>query len=812
MRKDDCVFDQWVVASAAQRSAYEEAKNKDYTRNFLGNQDALQADFRRQNYFILENVVFQSKREREFTPQELTDLQLKLERILPSEKLSRLIQSIGGQAFQAPLNVLEYLHFQHEQEALSLVAKYDLGFYFYCDDDLHYINVNFSYAIKNPTSDKNYILDGEVRDLVAISDEECQALSTALNAISNDLQRYFGAPIHQMEKECKAETSSEKAARCIVRAFRVADNIHLKSIITSVEREIRPLIREYLLERHSLISANAESKSEYLAITTLLNRTWRPILGGGDHMSLIPHWNHLQVSCPVDASAFAVQKDQWQESHSPGDVLIIRLPENHQWLAYKMDDYKNLELKRLKKDSAITQSLGDVNSKNVRQFDSSIVRDLLPLETRAVRQVELILGRNSEAIEDHFLVEESPMQALINLKKSLDINERERIIHHLFNKASSSIRDQVPERSVRKYLKFLVDHFLNPYVSRDLNEGEFIQWVDSSLSNFFESLKISISNANTRVQQYYQSQSLPKIMAERTRQIGRRRRWVQEILKLDLNNFEIMRFSRELVYQAAQIFNKSSGFYENMAQAFYALYSGSLHGVFESELDRDNFIYRMVYMKSHDAANASFLDILLCEAIHCKIMDEHNWTPSMAEIFRTKSSAYLASAHVIMQEATHKMETQIKVQTEEKERAIRACDQIKQNAIIFLESPQDSKNFAAGMLMVHFAEDLSAVVHTHYKNHHLIKPHEGRLSQHHEDLLAKANEAIDARLAKEETLKKYEGLGEKIKNYVLNILILVFTLGVLPLARKFVLKKPAFFSTVKNEIAQEARLILSRAN
>src|SRR3990167_1991991 len=153
-------FNHSVKASEAQMAAYEEAKNKDYTRNFGSNVvDAILSDFKRQNYFLLRDESFQTKQEGNFTTHQVSQLQLKIEQISKSKQLRNLISAIGGQALQAPLSVLEFLNFKHENESISLVAKFDLSLYFQCGDELRHINLNFSYAIKNPETNKNYILD-----------------------------------------------------------------------------------------------------------------------------------------------------------------------------------------------------------------------------------------------------------------------------------------------------------------------------------------------------------------------------------------------------------------------------------------------------------------------------------------------------------------------------------------------------------------------------------------------------------------------------------------------------------------------------
>ncbi len=819
MRRKEKEFKNIVKASVSQLAEYEEEKNKDYSRHFGDNVDAILSDFRRQNYFLLRDESFQSKRDHEFSPLEVFNIQSKIKNFSKSEQLSKLIQFIGGQAFQAPLSVLEFLSFRHENETISTVAKFDLSLYFLCGEELRYINLNFSYAVKSGFQDKNYIVDERTQELIEISDRECQILSAALNALSNDVQRYMGFAINKIDKNSIPKSSAERAAKNISLAFKSSENVDLTSLLTLVEAEIHELLREYLLLRRSKIIWNSTCKEEFQALENLKDINFCPVLGGGDYMAFLKHWRHLQVSCPEDENTFEKLRAEWHKTHSLGDLLIILSPENQQWLGFKIAEGQKLESWTKIEDPMVKSALSEITPANVKEYNFSILRDFLDYNTRAVRQLDLVLCKNAKAIENLLLPEEPAIRALLKLKKPLNSKTREALIRKIFNGALKSelrlsgfIRDQVPAKQLNLAIKMLIQHLQSPNLMAELTDGEFLQWVNFSVDHFFENLKRLSGIVDVRVREYYKAQFLPKIEQEKNRIMAKRRKRMMRMLGMELNMMEITRFSRDLVREACKIFMGNRGQYENMSEAFYALYSDSLRASLQNAADVDELIYRLVYMKPRDSVNASFFEILLCEAIHLKISNKHHWTPDVANVFRAKSPEYLHQAQQILEEVSKQIEFQVMEQGEEREKAASSCDEMRQKACELLKCKPSSENYVMGAVMNHVAEDLSNVVGAHYKNHYVRVDEGNEIPKDRSEFLKKINNAIDARLARETALNKYEHLAERIKTHALNFFLTVFSLGIVPLTRKFVLKKPAFFSTMKSEVAEELRNTIFNAS
>lgn len=766
MRKEEKTFYSWVKASPLQLTDYEEAKNKDYTRDFKGNLEALHADFRRQNYFLPKTETFQTKRDRAFTEEEIADLKLKIRLFSKSEQLGELIQAIGGQALQAPLNVLEFLNFHHEGEKISAIAKFDLSLYFHCEEDLHYINLNFCYAMKNTGTDKNYFFDAKLGQLIEISDKECQLISTVLNALSNDVQRHLGKPIKGEAVNLEALPGAEKLAAQITQSFKFPERLNWMDFMSFLEKEIALLIRESLGMRRAETIWKPEFLEESEIFAKMEKKCFSAILGGADHMIFNKQWKPLEVQLKEDQSL------KLRESIFPHSEL------SHNW-------------------------------------ERSILRDLLATNTRAIQQRDLILFHNSKEINNHLDSEPHPSQAIFELKKTMDFHARDRAIRKIFQEAWSEelqssrfIRDQVPAKTVKKGLKYLSEHLQNPLNRRDLSDGEFLQWSDFACHCFFENLRRADTIQDLRVRNFYKAQFWPRIDQERDRLIAKRRKFAQRILKMDLNTEEIMKFSRDLVRQSSQIFSRHSSFYDNIRQAFCALFSQSLRSSVDSGTNIDEIIYRLFYIKAHDSINAAFIEILLFEAIHCKIREENKWALETANLFRAKSPEYQTRVLRILEKMQRKMEIQIHEQEEERKKALTACEEIRLKSAEFLRS-EDSEDNISGLVMKKLAEDLSQLARVHYKNHYYRDL--AAIPKDRVNLIAKVNGAIDSRISSEEALRSYEGLGAKIKNYVLNFLVVVFTLGVFPLTRKFILNKPAFFGSVKNEIVDETRVILSKA-
>lgn len=815
MRQKESGFSEWVRASLRQRALYEEAKNKDYTRHFRGAQDALWSDFKRQNYFLLRDERFQTKQNANFSREQIEELQAKLESISKSRPLANLIAAIGGQALQAPLSVLEFQCFKRENKNIALVGKFDLSLYFHFDNELRYINLNFSYGIKNPETNKNYILDQENR-LIEVSDCECQCLSSALNALSNDVQTYLGFAINAIENLLPAASSAENVARHITRAFQFPEKIDLRTLLTQVELEIRPLVQEYLLKRRGKIIEMTGLDEEIASLDRLEKIRCKPIQGGGDYMAFFRDWSHLQVSF-AEKDSESVKKE-WLESHQINDILILRSSDQRKWQSYRIGKNKNLEIWEDLSDSLLESALLGLGPQEVGEYDYSVLRDLLGLNTRAVRQIDLVLANNPEALENHYLREENPIASILNERKPIQSKERESWIRRIFNallieelEFSPWVRDFVSMKKLRSALKFLLPLFQNESLLKGLSDGEFLQWVRSSLLIFFESLKRLSLTQDIRVQEFYRAQFFPKIEQARYRILAKRRKWLFKILKMDLNSEEIARFSRGLVREASKIFSFYRDGYSNLAEAFYAVYSNGWSEIMDNASDLDELIYRLAYMKMHDSINPYFIEILMYEAIHIKISREHNWVPRVADIFRKKSEIYFQESQKIIEEMHQKIRVEINEQNEEREKALGACDHIRQKALEFLKFKVSSEHYVAGLVMRKLADDLREVILEHYKSHVTHVNEDGPLSRSQATFISKLNRAIDFRIANEEVLRHFDGLGQKIKTHVLNFFLVVFTLGIFPLTRKFILKKPAFFSSVKDEIAEEARVILSHA-
>lgn len=805
-------FQQWLRASEKQMALYEESKNKDYTRTFSNNADAIRTDFKRQNYFLLRDESFQTKQGADFSHDQIEQLKLKIENISKSKPLSNLISAIGGQAFQAPLSVLEFLNFNFENESIALLAKFDLSLYYQCNEALRYINLNFCYGIKNPRSNKNYILDRESQ-LIEISDQECQCLSWALNALSNDVQVHLGRAINARAYHAKPSSSAEKVAWNITRMFHFADKIDLQILISRIEFEIRPLILEYLLSRRESIIWTPGSNEEVASLDKLRRMRFKAIQGGGDHMEFFRDWSHLQVRYP--RNNFDEIKNQWFRTHQVNDILIICSPGTQKWQAYKINENKNMELWKGVSAPLLDFVLSEVTPQNVEEFDYTILRDLLGINTRAVRQIDLVLASNSEAIKNEFGSENDPLSKILRLKKSLSSEDRESSIKRIFASLLREeleypgfIRDHVSMKKLKEALKFLATLLQNESLLNGLTNGEFLQWVRASILIFFESLKQLGGEKDFRVHRFYKMQFLPKIEQARHRLFSKRRKWLAKILKMELNPQEISRFSRSLVREANKIFMNYKAGYANLSEAFYALYAEGLAAVIDNLSDVDELIYRLTYMKAHDSINADFIEILLYEAIHIKISQESNWSPRVADIFRLKDPRYFEQTRKILEEVEEKIKIRIQQQVEEREKALAACEEIRQKASEFSKFKVGSEHYVAGVVMHKIADDLTLVVLDHYKSHRAFSNDDEGAGRDQARLISKLNTAIDLRISQEDSLKNFEGLGQKIKTQVLNLFLVIFTLGIFPLARKFILKKPAFFSSVKNEIAEEARVIL----
>jgi hypothetical protein len=477
----------------------------------------------------------------------------------------------------------------------------------------------------------------------------------------------------------------------------------------------------------------------------------RAILGGCDYVRLIKHWQHLEKECP----------------------------------------------------------------ENLKQYDFGVFRDLIQYNTRALKQIELVLFHNSDQIRN--LASEEKSEHLNFPKIHLSFEDRARAIRRCFHEEwsyqlqhSEFIREQISARDMKRVLKYFLGYFQDAKNREGLSEGEFLLWLQWGIQAHFENLKCLGALENLRVRGFYSAQFLPKLEIQKRRIFQRRQKIISEILSLNLNVFEIKRCARRLLREVEKIFE--FGNFSNIQEAFCGFFVSCFQGlVIGTEIDV--LIYRLAYMKKRDLDNAEYWKILLFEFVHLKISEENNWTPTVARIFREKSLFYEKEfKKIFLAFLDHKIEIHMQKQKEERKKVLRACDELRFRAFNWEEFGAGSEEKVAGQVLQRLALDLTILIQEHYRNHYVRKEESKMPSPDQLILLKSIESSIEFRLNQESDLANFEGLAVKIKNYVLNFLSLVFTLGILPLTRKFILKKPAFFGNIKKEITQEARLVLGKTS
>jgi hypothetical protein len=844
-----------VRASKAYMAAYEEReKNKEFTQVFEEGDFPASVDFNRHNYLIpLEGAIKTQQVDSQIVAQ-------KIAQFTESEQVTRLVKALGGQASQGSLTKLLWIGLVRDKDKAELIprAHFDIALYFWVGEKLCYVTLNLNYGIflEKPSlilfkpKQRFYVLESDAPVPTKIAEGVCGALEAALSNLHEEINGCLGfASLNE-------ELPVEMAAQDIIKYLKTTENFELSEFITLVEQNVTRLIKDYLIQQKNTIinskknqildAREAKSLAKLLlGIDDLLKKDLRPIMTSGDYMTFEKKWSHLEVKCPQNEDEYSKLLGKWFLNGRETDLLFVRSLAGA-WMAYEKTQ-QGCDSLKLPSESVFGRLLNECKAENVQDYDLAPLRDALEKEplfgvthqTRAIRQMDLIVNMNTDQVKNNFLLDENAYEhmpsnfseipvASAEEKSKVRLNERTKVIRAIFNKMRDRetsrkgfICDQLPATHLDQLLTFLIQHFKNNPDYADLSDIEFLHLAHFSVNYFAEHAHLHSISFEKAKADYYAKAFIVEIQKKKNTLLMERGKLIDDLRNFSLSKKGIKEFARGLETISSEFFKISKPFFDRPFDSFKALFVDLLSRQPDIGAYLDELIYRLTYVYQSEGSDNPVLDqfrvIFFQELIHLKMMQETGWTREEADILMlTEQKTYWDPAVKFQNDMKALIDSNMQKQKEEKQRFESACNAIDQEGARLANSlsPEDQ---AAGPVMRSLAQDLRNRIMNYHNEGHYVSLSKTDYSPKERAKLIRDIEAIIINKVKSNpSLVGYDDLGERIKVYALNALmgvLTVVTLGIAPIIRKFAMNTSAFFTSKREEIIEATqKKIIKMAN